>query len=79
MVSKLQTCRDCKHFELRIASGEMGMCHRYPPQVTGSFVGGPDPKNPSQVVGKIVNDTFWPMVPSSAWCGEFALALLKVN
>lgn len=56
----------------------MGLCHRYPPQVAGSFVGGPDLNNANQVVGKILNDTFWPAVPSNAWCGEHQINLILV-
>lgn len=77
MPNKLQTCVDCRHFESK--ANNMGLCHRFPPQIAGSFVGQPDPKNPTQVIGKILNDTFWPMVPSTAWCGEYTLSLLLLG
>lgn len=72
-MTTLTTCRDCKFFEGR---PPMGLCHRYPPQVVGSFVGTPDPGNPTVVNGRIANDTFWPVVPPTAWCGEFRTNLL---
>lgn len=74
MANRLQTCADCKFFELK--PNGMGLCHRFPPQVAGSFVGQPHPTIPDQVVGKILNDTFWPIVPSSSYCGEFAMNLM---
>ena len=72
---RLNTCQDCRHFELDQQNPQRGMCHRHPPQVVGVLTVEPDPTHPGKVVQRLTTNTSFPIVFPTNWCGEFVMAL----
>lgn len=73
---RLTVCRDCKHFELDIDSGQKGLCHRYPPQNVGVIVNKTIPGQPGQMAQELITNSAFPMVFPTNYCGEFQMSLL---